>query len=1664
MPLPNRIVEPQKLGRKALRPEQNEDPVSTQLAVSHNTVLGALYQLASLVRHADDLFCDLAEECQKVFEKTDRITEKLSRVKDYVYKLDSRKVKIPVGNLKQYSKVTDHHVARHGFDCYMFTPDSRPHCIKDCYTLADLTPTKILRGADIYRKDGLCSSNLFKLWPIVLNDHKVESPQLSMLRRDRTGPSCNKGYKVLKMPECRRTIHEFDLEDSNKVEEEGIDYFCEPSVVQIDTSGVGFQRMSSFRDSLRESDAKKKKRRRTVSGVPENLLYEISEFERKKRNTFDSAPRDRPRAYSFDDLDAKTKTERDEILAQYFDEIDAKYEEMLEEETAQKEPKILKFLPCRRSRSLPRCVKMSHRSIERFQQGSSTGSYASTLSLASENSTGSRFSRSTKRSSIISNKIKSLVSAGNARLRQRPKSLDLDAIELCPDNKKKTNLRKTTSPSMPANIEQTTSSTDSVVGPGTYYYFESNTIPRAQAKKYDFPWESLPKDWTTSVKLREINKRKSMEERNSSSGAWSASGSSSNRQSLDSAKSSMPSSTSQYSIGKDSGRDSPSITDDRPDGLKYSPVQSCPGDDDVESVTGTKSHFTKMDTDAWLQMLAMKAASRDDVTSDCADTLKSLSQLTKQNIQALDLMSPALKPPPKLDDEVSSVYSLDQEGFYTSFHNDSGLRRSTATLDEDVDKMSPVKEAQSMLSMCSTNTVESVIYRPRDGEKLASPVSVKKGGKCPPPPPRRTSSMEVCAKISENDSSSSGGSTSTLNNDRSKPGQKGLDSSFSESDQETIYARLKTKTRISSGMYPSWCSVSDEDSTPESSREKLMNGHKDVNGNASKLSPFSRSISQPTSIVMTAGQDLSLCNPTMVGLSGKGEDMNLDWEGHTLPKRQFSSKMIDDEDFTTNSWPRSGILKRDKSPNGKTPKTLNFAPMINMFDPKSPQGVQLPLPDMSSSSSDETKTSANSLTSASDDGSFYKLAIPLGTPETVKKHHGKIPMKYQPIITVKPRPRSATDGGQKSGAYVKLSPGSQPSPPSQVVYPTSVIKPSTSTPNASKTPFRNRSSSCNNRVRAHYASTDIMSQSSGSSSSIPSISSSSDGGYMDMRLATIKSNQSDTLSSNSSIALSDIDSSSLTYVSMSSANSTPTNSTLTLTQDSGSNMSVPEDKDSYMTLGQNPVKSIKDMAVVNGPTVSSPPTFSSFNGPNTRSFTSSLSPSPTVEAPKMTLHRSSTNPQISCGSQGVSPAAYSSIPHSNSRTSSQSHRHSLSPHQSTPVNHIPPSQSSSVQRPSVLAVSPLQQSQRPKDRRRSAPPLGQSHSSFYSQGSPNNAYSQGSPNSVFSQGSPSGFYSQGSPSNAYTQGSPSSVRSADSQNSANSRSDSYRVAMKTEYDQESPSTPNRAESYRVAVTKTNSAPPAVEPEVPNRADSYRFAVRNTNGLVDSSHKRNTSYRVTLHEGERDSRLDALNSWNGSGKDLRRMCITDIDQLKCYSDDDSTKKTKEKSGGGIFATINSSKKKMSSKSDIESSLRPNKTPSPDSGSKRSSKADKEKDKKNAKTRSSTYIRFDPIFEDKEDFFNSSSDTLRAQSVSSLRPLSASHSSETLTTEEGPLLAKRLQSPGPVGKHKGSNGKKPVDERAVMSILDSIKSTIKSISGRGPDKEDNHYVAQKYAADI
>lgn len=358
--------------------------------------------------------------------------------------------------------------------------------------------------------------------------------------------SFEKKYKQPRVRERPKTIHgwdDFKLDDvENEITEqkknsENMTVSGPPEVVSIDTTGSNFERMQSMRRSGRRNQTKeerdkRKRRRRTVSGV-ENIMGEIERFDRKQK-AGDGGCRNTPRSYSFDDLDADDDVERDEGILKYLDEIDGKIEERMEEEKAQK---LMKFFPCRRSRSLPRCMKLPSvaRSLSadrKSQKDFNTTYGSSSISIPSlTSSISSRLSRSTKRSSILGNKIKSLVTGQKDKTKQRPKSLDIDtfldgkakarnSVEEKERSRSTYSLERNHSKEIPdslLNKEHSRTST-STIGPGSYYNFESSTLPRAQARKYDFPWESLPKDWTTSVKLREISKRRAREDRQSSSG------------------------------------------------------------------------------------------------------------------------------------------------------------------------------------------------------------------------------------------------------------------------------------------------------------------------------------------------------------------------------------------------------------------------------------------------------------------------------------------------------------------------------------------------------------------------------------------------------------------------------------------------------------------------------------------------------------------------------------------------------------------------------------------------------------------------------------------------------------------------------------------------------------------------------------------------------------------------------------------------------------------------------------------------------------------------------------------------------------------------------------------------------------------------------------------
>ena len=208
----------------------------------------------------------------------------------------------------------------------------------------------------------------------------------------------------------------------------------------------------------------------------------------------------------------------------------------------------------------------------------------------------------------------------------------------------------------------------------------------------------------------------------------------------------------------------------------------------------------------------------------------SSSQLTQKNLQAHDseYFTSYLSPP--TPDEESSVYSVDQEGFYTSMHKDSGLRRSCGDFPR-MDRMSYLSSSDSTL-----NSSPLPINRNKDRRKpgLFSGFNKLRAGKrskkkTPPPPPRRMSTIIDQSTQGLNDLQE--GSLDDLDNilnispentikDKEPLALKltpspsaGPEASECESDAEVVYARLQKKTSISTDAFPSLCAIvlSDEE-------------------------------------------------------------------------------------------------------------------------------------------------------------------------------------------------------------------------------------------------------------------------------------------------------------------------------------------------------------------------------------------------------------------------------------------------------------------------------------------------------------------------------------------------------------------------------------------------------------------------------------------------------------------------------------------------------------------------------------------------------------------------------------------------------------------------------------------------------------------------------------
>uniref|UniRef100_A0A6P4F3V9 Serine-rich adhesin for platelets isoform X1 n=1 Tax=Drosophila rhopaloa TaxID=1041015 RepID=A0A6P4F3V9_DRORH len=105
-------------------------------SISNITLSNALRQLASLVLIASDIFDDLQRDLQAVGERAGRVQRKIAAVERRVCAYDPKTVTVPESDLLTFAQRKQHFQTDKSFQQELFTGDSRPLSVRQLYTEA----------------------------------------------------------------------------------------------------------------------------------------------------------------------------------------------------------------------------------------------------------------------------------------------------------------------------------------------------------------------------------------------------------------------------------------------------------------------------------------------------------------------------------------------------------------------------------------------------------------------------------------------------------------------------------------------------------------------------------------------------------------------------------------------------------------------------------------------------------------------------------------------------------------------------------------------------------------------------------------------------------------------------------------------------------------------------------------------------------------------------------------------------------------------------------------------------------------------------------------------------------------------------------------------------------------------------------------------------------------------------------------------------------------------------------------------------------------------------------------------------------------------------------------------------------------------------------------
>ncbi|XP_059354563.1 NHS-like protein 1 isoform X3 [Carassius carassius] len=309
MPFPERTVEPQLVSRLRGRDGSEKSfttpdgrrvrkPVlfSSLEEVCCHTLTGILHQLSDLSLHASDIFLGLETQAVLVTQRTSSIQVRLERLQLTVRKFDPKTIKIPVSNLDEEKKWTVHYTAPWHQQENVFLPGSRPACVEDLHRQAKVNLKTALRECDKLRKDGFRSSQYYSQGPAFSgstnSQHEDEDIEDDDADKKSTASSGEEEKDSCQMKaQSPREVEGVEIDGQmsrskapplptpeEKMRQQARAVLTD--IVPINVTGETFDRQASIRRSLINTDTlvrrpKKVKRRKTISGVPDSVQQEL---------------------------------------------------------------------------------------------------------------------------------------------------------------------------------------------------------------------------------------------------------------------------------------------------------------------------------------------------------------------------------------------------------------------------------------------------------------------------------------------------------------------------------------------------------------------------------------------------------------------------------------------------------------------------------------------------------------------------------------------------------------------------------------------------------------------------------------------------------------------------------------------------------------------------------------------------------------------------------------------------------------------------------------------------------------------------------------------------------------------------------------------------------------------------------------------------------------------------------------------------------------------------------------------------------------------------------------------------------------------------------------------------------------------------------------------